>query len=354
MRPENLQAALTRIVARTPAFPGETLAVDIIANPRAGGFTRPKYAKKRFAELSEVEAKAAALPERSSPSTVALHLTERCGHAADIARAILGEARRESAKRRHIIVTAGGDGTSLETASALVDLPPEERGCFSLLRLPFGTGNDGSEGRELVTALSRFLGPCASRPRSAIRVVPNPQGGRLPLYSFNIASIGLDAYVCHMTNKLKTLFPGDSYKFWVDLSSVLYDRAWPTAPLGVKAYDGQGREVEGFERECLLFAMGASGRRTYGSGQRILPDDDNVCAVFQMPLLKKLEFKNRITSGQHRGLDVLSLFSARRIVFNYDRGILLQCDGEVSELKPADFPLAFELTEPLYNVLEPA
>ena len=354
MRPIELQNALETILLHSPGFPGEDLSVDLIANPKAGGFTRPKYAKLRFAELASVVKEAEALPLRSGSVKVRLHLTERSGHAADIARGILGESRRETRKPRRILITAGGDGTSLETASALVDLPEEERGTFCLLRLPFGTGNDGSEGRELRTALGRFLGPLASRCRPAIRVVPNPEGGKFPLYSFNIASVGADAFICRMTNRLKTLFPGDSYKFWVDFSSVFYDKAWPPAPLALKAYSDTGSEVASFERECLLVAMGASGRRTYGSGQRILPDDDNVCAVFQMPLLKKLEFKNKITAGEHRGLDVLTLFSSKRMVIDYKVGILLQRDGEVDELKPSDFPLVMEITEPLYNVLEKA
>jgi diacylglycerol kinase family enzyme len=123
--------------------------------------------------------------------------------------------------------------------------------------------------------------------------------------------------------------------------------------LRTKAYDKAGREVDSIERKTLLFAFGASGHRTYGSGQRILPDGDNACTVFQIPLSKKLVFKNKVMAGEHRGLDILKLFAADRLVFEYDRKILLQRDGEVDELTPADFPLAFELTEPAYNVLEP-
>jgi len=355
MRPQELYAALGRLLAHSPAFPGERLAVDLIANPKAGGFTRPKYARLRGAELAELEKKAEALPLRSGEVSLKLPLTERSGHAADIARGLIEEARSDRPGTRRLILTAGGDGTSLETASVLVDLPASERGRFSLLRLPFGTGNDGSEGRDLTVALGRFLGRLRQAERRALRVIPNPAGGKSPLYSFNIASVGADAFICRMTNRLKTLFPGDSYKFWVDFSSVFYDRIWPPAPLSAKACDAKGNEVASFDRECLLFALGVSGHRTYGSGQRILPDDDNACAVYQMPLLKKLDFKERITSGRHRGFeDFVRLFAAERVVLDYKAGILLQRDGEVDELGPADFPLTMELTEPLYNVIETA
>lgn len=356
MQPQELASSLANILERSPAFPGEKLTVDLIANPRAGGFTRPSYAKLRHAELLALEAEAAKLPKRSSHANLRLHLTERCGHAGEIARSLISEARQDGPGVRRIVMTAGGDGTALETASALVDLPPSERERFSLLRLPMGTGNDGSEGRDLKLCIGRFLGAVASRPRRAIRVRPNPEGGRFPLYSFNIASLGVDAFVCQQTNKLKAVLPGDSFKFWVDVASVFYDKIWPPAPLALRAFDAAGKLVKEFEQKCLLVAIGASGRRQYGSNKPILPDDDNVCAIYQMSTLKKLAFKDRLASGHHRelGADIVQLFTADRLEFGYDRGILLQRDGEVDELGPADFPLTMELTEPCYNVLEPA
>jgi diacylglycerol kinase family enzyme len=350
MRPEELHSAIERLLAHSPAFPGESLVIDLIANPRAGGFTRPTYAKKRLAELAELEERARDLPLRPEPVTVNLRLTERSGHASDIARSIAAEARGDPAGLRRIILTAGGDGTSLETASVLAALSPDERSRLSLVRLPFGTGNDGSEGRELDAALGRFLGPLVLEERPALRVLPNPAGGKAALYAFNIASVGLDAFVCHMTNKLKTTFPGDSYKLWVDLSSVLYDRIWPPSIFKAKAFGASGEVTATIEDRILLFAVGVTGHRSYGSNKPILPDDDNACAVLQMPLLKKLALKGRISSGGHRGLDVVRLFSGMRFELDYPTGILLQCDGEVVELTAADFPLVMEVTEPLYNV----
>jgi diacylglycerol kinase family enzyme len=353
MHPEELAASVGRLFERSPAFPGESLAVDLIANPRAGGFVRPKHSKRHKADLAALEKMAAVLPERAAPASLRLHLTERSAHAADIARGIVESARLEKDERRHIIITAGGDGTSLETATALVELPVAERGRFSILRLPMGTGNDGSEGRDLKVCLSRVLGPMVNEPRRAIRILPNPAGGKEPLWSFNIVSIGVDAFVCRMTNRLKRIFPGDSFKFWVDVSSVFYDKIWPPEKLKLKAYDAAGREVVSFEEVFLLCAMGVSGRRQYGSNKSILPDDDNVCEVAQMSLFKKLAFKDLIASGRHRGLDLVRLFSATRLRMDYPRSILLQSEGEVTELQASDFPLEFQLTDPLYNVLSP-
>jgi diacylglycerol kinase family enzyme len=353
MRPQDLAERLTFILSRSPAFPGESLAVDVIANPKAGGFTRPKYARRRAAELEELTRRASALAPRKDAVKLRLHLTERSGHAAELALAVIDSARDDPPLTRRLVLTAGGDGTSLETAHALTELDEASRERFALLRLPFGTGNDGSEGRDLVSCLGRLLGPVGVSARRAIRVVPNPEGGKLPSYAFNIASLGFDAFVGDLTNKLKRVMPGDSYKFLLDLSAAFYDRIWPVGPMGVRASDGEGRVLSEFRRECLLFAVGASGNRQYGSNKPILPDDDNACVVFQMSLFQKLYYKDRIAAGRHRGLEVAKLFSGDRFEISYSNRVLSQRDGEVTELDGRDFPLVYELTEPIYNVLVP-
>ncbi|OHE62325.1 MAG: hypothetical protein A2413_09070 [Treponema sp. RIFOXYC1_FULL_61_9] len=353
MRPQDLAERLTYILSRSPIFPGESLAVDIIANPKAGGFTRPKYARRRAAELDELARRAAALPARREPFKLRLHLTERSGHAAELALGVMDAAREDPPLTRRIVLTAGGDGTSLETAHALTELDASARDRFALLRLPFGTGNDGSEGRDLTVCLGRLLGPVTTSLRRAILVTPNPEGGKLPSYAFNIASIGFDAFVGDLTNRLKRVMPGDSYKLFLDLSAAFYDRIWPVGTMGVRAMDAAGTVVAEFERECLLLAVGASGNRQYGSNKPILPDEDNACAVFQMSLFKKLYYKDRIAAGKHRGLDVARLFSGERFEVTYFKPVLSQRDGEVTELGARDFPLVYELTEPIYNVLVP-
>ena len=116
-----------------------------------------------------------------------------------------------------------------------MELPPEERRHYAVLRLPFGTGNDGSDGRDLRACLGRLLGPCVAAPRTAILDhARGRQGGKKPIWSFNIASFGADAFIAHMTNGLKTVFPGDFYKLWVDIASVFYDLAWPSRDLGLR------------------------------------------------------------------------------------------------------------------------
>ena len=75
-----------------------------------------------------------------------------------------------------------------------------------------------------------------------------------------------------MTNKMKGSLPGDFYKLWVDIASLLYDRIYTVGPLDIRYVDDAAGEGKSLRETTLLLAMGASGYRTYGSNKRILPD----------------------------------------------------------------------------------
>lgn len=364
MSPEELADGIKTILSHSPAFPGSNLVVDIIANPVAGGFKLKRYTKLRDAELKQLVGKAQKLQKRKESVEVRLHLTEREGHAADIMQELIdlpsgthadghlrADARQES--KRHIIITTGGDGTSLEAAERIALLPEPEKDRFGILRLPLGTGNDGSEGRDLITALGRFLGPVKFARRPAVRVTPASAGGGKPRYAFNIASIGLDAYVAEMTNKVKAKISGDFYKFWVDIASVFYDKVYKVAPMHVKLWNNLGKLVRDETKEQLLVVFGVSGYRQYGSNKPILPSKENVVLVSQTSLLRKMAIKTPIETGKYQGLPEVESYSASKAEVEYDKPILLQCDGETQLLTQKDFPLTFEVVRDLYNVVVP-
>jgi diacylglycerol kinase family enzyme len=353
MTPQDLSEGVKRILSHSPAFPNMALFVDIIANPKAGGFRRRRFARLRRSELESLVLESESMPLRHGALTVHLHLTERCGHASAIAQRIIDRSVADGRESLQIIMTAGGDGTSLETAERLVALPEDRKDRYALVRLPLGTGNDGSDGRDLRIALGRFLGALHLERRPAVRVSPAEEGGKDYLWAFNIASIGLDAYVAGRTNTLKSLFPGDSYKFWVNVATMFYDRAYTVLPMRVKAFDQTGKQAHESALPRLFLAMGASGNRQYGSNKRILPGTDNAIAVSQTSLLRKLLVKGPVERGQHEGIPEVEHFSARRIEVEYQERIPLQCDGEVEELARCDFPLVMELVPDLYNVLVP-
>jgi diacylglycerol kinase family enzyme len=281
-----------------------------------------------------------------------LVLTQGPASAGAVVKTLLEEAVSSpgGAAPFYLILTAGGDGTSREVLTALYGAPGAVRANFGVLRLPLGTGNDGADGWELDTVLDRLIYPSTIHYTRAVRLTTAaPRKG--PFMAFNILSVGLDAFVTHMTNKMKGRLPGDSYKLWVDMAALFYDKLYKVGPMEVAAYDEAGGRVEGCTGQVLLLAVGAGGRRTYGSHKWILPDDRNVCVVRQMSLFRKIRLKGLFTTGAHIDEPEVKLFNAHRVEFHGGNPILAQMDGETVLLKRDDFPAAIELTELAIPVL---
>ncbi len=364
-------ADLADIVRRAPIAIGRPLRWTFIANPRAGGFTIGARWKKHSADLLRYAEAARRKPIREAgaePSRTARDLdagdgsfgllgllpTQRPAHAGEIVRALIDEAAADShnapsgARPFHLLVIAGGDGTGLEALTALFYAPPEIRNQFAVLRLPMGTGNDGADARQLDKALDKLVEPTKLEFNRAIQLKTATEG-KGPFPAFNILSVGLDAYVTRMTNRMKGRLPGDSYKLWVDLATLFYDRVYVVGEMDVTAEGPGGRLA--FRDRILLLAMGASGHRTYGSDKRILPDDRNVCAVKEINVFRKIALKKLFITGQHAGRPEARLFNASKIEISYKLPLLAQMDGEDIELEPKDFPITMELTDPLIPVL---
>ena len=385
--------ALTGICTHSLLAPGRKLVWTIIANPGAGGFTIKQRWKKHRAILEDYSSKAQANPTRPCcPSHTAgqsvsgnqnacgkydekslaengLVLTCGPGHAKQIAETLINEAAAELDKSNkssshnkaseaspfYLIITAGGDGTSWEVLSALYHAPQQVRDSAVILRLPMGTGNDGADAPELDGALEFLVKPVKIEKTAALRLLSSPSGpasSKGPFLAFNILSVGLDAFVTHMTNKMKGKLPGDSYKLWVDIASLIYDQLYKVDYMDVKALDAQGKFITSFREKVLLLAVGASGHRTYGSHKKILPDERNVCTVRQMPLLRKVALKGLFTTGKHITKPESILFNANRVEFSAMHPILAQMDGETVLLERSDFPAAIELTEKVIPVLK--
>ncbi|MDR0731144.1 MAG: diacylglycerol kinase [Treponema sp.] len=369
MSAENLRVAefsamIETLCSHTLVAPGKNLRRLLVINPRAGGFTIASRWKKHRAVLETYVNRARSAPLRGGGGPVVLpggtpgcFLTGGPGDALAAVRSLLELAERSGAGQGgaedfFLIITAGGDGTSLEVQSALYHAPAGIRERFAVVRLPMGTGNDGADAPELEGALELLTGPVDIVKSRALRLL-TATAGKGPFLAFNILSVGLDAFVTHMTNRMKGKLPGDSYKLWVDIAALLYDRIYTVGPLDLRALDAEGREVQRFRRNLLLLAVGASGRRTYGSHKKILPDDRNVCALDQMSLLRKLALKELFSDGTHVDKPEARLFSASRVEFSGRYPILAQMDGETVLLRPEDFPAAIELTEPVIPLLKP-
>jgi diacylglycerol kinase family enzyme len=356
----------------SPLAAGRPLRWTVIANTAAGGFTIKKRLDKHRQALENIVKKAAALPaRRASPSDsvrqtggryaeYGFYETAAAGDAAAITKnllreadAAIGGAKTADVKPLFLIISAGGDGTALEilseytkrvTASAEKFLDT-----FVFLRLPMGTGNDGADAQSLEEALFRLIEPSGIKYESAITLTT--AGGKGPFYAFNILSAGLDAFVTHWTNRMKGRLPGDSYKLWIDAASLFYNKIYKIGFMDICARDRVGNVIGKFHEKALLLAAGASGCRTYGAGNRILPDERNVCVMREMPVARKIAIKRLVTEGKHAACPEVLLFSAASVKFSCEYPILAQMDGETTLLKPEDFPAVIQVSEPLIPVL---
>ena len=360
--------SMATICARTQIAQGRPLRWIIIANPTAGGFTLPSYWKKHRPTLERRVSLAGAISARGDcgPAGTALGMssvfsehglvaTERAGSGMEITGALVREAGEvRGTMPFYLVVVAGGDGTSLEVLSVLFDAPESVRSNMAVLRLPMGTGNDGADSPELAEALDLLTKPTRVEFTPALRLLTSPNG-RLasggPFIAFNVLSVGIDAFVTHMTNRMKKKSPGDFYKLWVDIAALLYDKLYTVGFLDIRALDERGGETLSGREKLLLIAMGVSGHRTYGSRKKILPDDRNVCTLKQMSLLRKLALKGLFATGGHVDKPEATLFNAHRVEFSGDHPLLAQMDGETVLLDRDDFPAAIELTAPTIPVL---
>ena len=120
----------------------------------------------------------------------------------------------------------------------------------------------------------------------------------------------------------------------------------------ISAFDKDGNVIDTLESGIVFCLLGVSGHRTYGSHQKILPDDRNVCIAKAMPLVTKLILKEKFKSGKHTDNKFAFLCNAEKLEIQYDYPILVQMDGEVHLVGKENFPLIFERTEPVIRIIE--
>ncbi|MCL2481522.1 MAG: diacylglycerol kinase [Spirochaetaceae bacterium] len=354
---EEFSFLLSQICSRSCVAVGRPLVWAIVVNPCAGGFTIRSRWKKHYSQLLECVSKAEKNPLREGRNTNAqgLFFTKAVGSAGEITNAILKEAETysgsptEDQRPFYLIICAGGDGTSRDIMTSLYHASPKVRDNFAILRLPMGTGNDGSDTWELNDALDLLIEPSTLAQQRVLQLKTASNKG--PFLAFNILSVGLDAFVTHMTNKTKGKLPGDSYKIWVDLAALFYDLIYKVGYMDVRAMDSKGKEVKTLKEKLLLLAVGESGKRTYGSHKWILPDERNVCAIKQMSLLRKLSLKNLFNHGGHVDKPEAILWNAVAVEFSTQYPLLAQMDGETVLLKEEDFPASIELSAPVIPIL---
>jgi diacylglycerol kinase family enzyme len=331
--------------AREPSQ--EPLIVDVIVNPHAGFFKRKATLENLIRELqAKLDDLRVRLPRRKIEVNT-VHFTERPGHARVIAEGILAKEQKARTGLERLLIACGGDGTSNEICSALVNADAVLLDSLKLLRLPLGTGNDVADAATFEDAYDLILGAHQTVRTGAIVV---KTAGAPPLYSFNVASIGLDAYIVGLTNRFKRVIPGDAYKVMVDIGSLFYERRVRPGPMEVTLHDrGTRTHIDSFVPSMVI--VGISGARTYGGHMPVLPGAENVCLVAGMSVLEKIRNKKLFYQGRHGELSQVRFYRADTVEVDYHSTIPMQLDGELSWLFAESFPVTLTVLEPKIHIL---
>lgn len=375
---EDIANSIANLIARNPLWADKDIEAYFIINKTAGCFTNKKksdFYKKYFDKLSN---DISGIPVVAKSITHKVFTTEYAGHCNDLTQSIVSQLiGTHRPGLENIIITAGGDGTAWDCENALYNAAISEpkkmdaiMNQITLLRLPLGTGNDGTDGHCIEETVDLLRGPLNFKNISAIKVYPEVEpseeqikaSGRKPekygdvnykspWYAFNIASIGLDAYVVYLTNAFKKRVPGNLYHLCVPISGLVYDKDFPTGNAKISFYNKEGNLSEELKCPITLLAFGESGHRVYGGGHRILPDDNNVCTVPKVTLPTLIKENHRFIDGSFTEIDIAKLDKAEKIRIEYDQDILMQCDGEVTLLTKEHFPIIMEKTEPCLRII---
>jgi diacylglycerol kinase family enzyme len=342
-----LEEAVTRIAESGTLFAGAPLSVTVVVNPFAGCFSTERRARHTIDLLCESADQLAPQPPGSGGRVaVTIQYTHYVGHAHEL---VLERLQKVSGTR-HLGVSAGGDGTHGEVMSAYLEWKAAGgHGNAVMVRLPLGTGNDGAESRDLAAALGAIAG--FGRIENAPHLTVEAKGMHL-LRGFNIASIGLDAYIAAVTNRLKRMFRGDLYKVVADVATLFYEQIVGVSEMQL-VVSRAGAVVDRLKGLFMLSAIGASGHREYGGGKRVLPGDENLCAIERVGLFGKIKLKSLFYKALHVNEPTVYMRLGDSFEIHYDRRVPMQIDGESVWLRAENFPVAIRTHPPEIPVLHP-
>ena len=286
---------------------GEILAIDIdrldvmlivaIVNPISGAGLDRHAARHRVDMIRD--------ELRRRHLTATIHVTERSGHARELATAAVNE-------RADLVIVWGGDGTVNEVGGALIGTPT------ALGLIPAGSGNGLAGGlgvpRDPRAALETALGERTDT--VDVGLLDNRP-------FFNIAGIGFDAHIARLFNQRPRGRRG----------------RLPYIVIGVREgcqYAGKDYSItldeRRLRRRALLIAF-ANGQE-YGMGMQIAPlarlDDGllEACVVVDRSVLARFRDARHLALGSvHRAPDMI-IQSIRSATLESEGDIEFHLDGE--------------------------
>ncbi len=326
----------------------EGAVVEFLINPASGLLRTGVPHRKMMRRLRDM-ARARSSANTPRPGLeLRFHETRSRTHAGEKAVDLVKSLASSPKPGRRLLVLAGGDGFYNDVLGALLRDVPDIIQHIDLFRLPMGTGNDNADAASMEEAfalLCNATGTC----KDSIITVRTARDKQY--YAFNVASFGLDAYVCLLTNKMKKLAgPQIIYKIFTNVAVLFYEKLWPLRPWKIDIHGPDGLQHR--EGRFLLTILGRRGHTRYGGGMKILPGKENFLLVQPLSLSDKLKLKPLFFTGAHKGLPVIELFRADKLELSYRGDILMELDGEVTALKTEDFPLTLERVPDILTIIQ--
>jgi YegS/Rv2252/BmrU family lipid kinase len=272
------------------------MSVVIIINPVAGGARR---------DLARVRAQLASALVESHGETAEVFVTERAGHARDLAAAAV---RRQA----RLVMAWGGDGTINEVGCALAFTG------IPLGIIPSGSGN----------GLARELG-VSGKPQAAIldalRARPlSIDMGEIDGHLFvNLAGIGFDAHVASKFNS-----PSNRRRGLINYAGITARALREYEPATYTVITGKERAAV----RAILIAIANSAQ--FGNGARIAPgalvDDGrlDLVVVEERTRWQTVRHIPRLFTGSVGRIPGCTIERIERVRIECDRPMIFHVDGE--------------------------
>ncbi|MCG8451629.1 MAG: hypothetical protein MI717_00425 [Spirochaetales bacterium] len=331
-------ASITRqLIHGSRLFIDEGAVVEILVNPASGLLKQGRAHKKMMTNLRNLaKARKTATTPRSGLE-VRFHETESPESAGEKAVQLVQELVASEKSGRRVLILAGGDGFHRDIGTALLSKAPQLMKEIALFRLPMGTGNDNADAATVEEAFALLNQAQGTREDALIEITTAQNETH---YTFNVVSLGLDAFISRLTNRMKSLAgPRTIYKLITDISVFSYKWIWPLLPFTLQiTHQGKTTKRQG---KFLLTVFGRKGDTRYGGGMKVLPGPENFVLVNPLTLPEMLRIKPLFYRGAHRGLPFTEFFTCDEVSLDYPGPILMEMDGEDLRLEKEDFPVRF-------------
>lgn len=244
--------------------------------------------------------------------------TQYAGHATEIARHLVERGFRN-------LLIVGGDGTINEVVNGIYTSTIEDKSSVSIALIPYGTGNDWA----------RYWGLYKSKRKMSDRFYrPNQvkvdlgcltyyvDGEKHKRYFLNGMGVGFDAQVCFLTDRLKRIYGGHAWVYYLSLVITLF--TWKPSRMQL-IYDDDAIEED-------VFTIAVGNGCYSGGGIKQVPADPTD-GVFHTNVVPRLTWKILSTivgfllRGELWNHPACTMKTTKRFKIKNRQSLLIETDG---------------------------